>query len=306
MDRLSHVDRQTMKSSLKRKKTLVAYSFILPSLTGFLIFTFVPIIFSLILAFCEWDSGNPIKFIGFKNFSYMFLKDKSFWISLKNTIYYTVITVPLTMVVALFLAILMNKPLKGRVFFRSVLFFPYVASLVAIAVVWLALFNPEIGPINSILRTLGVENPPRWAASTTWAMPTIIGLTVWKSMGYYMIVYLAALQAISKDLYEAAALDGANGWQQFLNVTWTGITPTTFYILMMLMVTTFKSYDIMYITTQGGPGESTKVLAYHIFNQAFVNSKFGYASAVSMVLLVIILCATFIQFRFENKFTGNV
>ena len=279
MDRLSHVDRQTKKSSLKRKKTLVAYSFILPSLTGFLIFTFVPIIFSLILAFCEWDSGNPIKFIGFKNFSYMFLKDKSFWISLKNTIYYTVV---------------------------SVLFFPYVASLVAIAVVWLALFNPEIGPINSILRTLGVENPPRWAASTTWAMPTIIGLTVWKSMGYYMIVYLAALQAISKDLYEAAALDGANGWQQFLNVTWPGITPTTFYILMMLMVTTFKSYDIMYITTQGGPGESTKVLAYHIFNQAFVNSKFGYASAVSMVLLVIILCATFIQFRFENKFTGNV
>lgn len=306
MTKSSRADKRARRSYMKRKKTLVAYSFILPSLTGFLIFTFVPIIFSLLLSFCEWDSGNPVKFVGLKNFIYMFLKDKSFWISLKNTVYYTVVTVPLTMMVALFLAILMNKPLKGRVFFRSVLFFPYVASLVAIAVVWMALFNPEIGPVNGILRTLGIANPPRWAASTTWAMPTIIGLTVWKGMGYYMIVYLAALQDISKDLYEAASLDGANKWQQFLNVTWPGITPTTFYILMMLMVTTFKSYDIMYITTQGGPGEATKVLAYHIFNQAFVNSKFGYASAVSMVLLVIIFSATLIQFKFEKKFTSNI
>ena len=306
MTKSSRADKRARRSYMKRKKTLVAYSFILPSLTGFLIFTFVPIIFSLLLSFCEWDSGNPVKFVGLKNFIYMFLKDKSFWISLKNTVYYTVVTVPLTMMVALFLAILMNKPLKGRVFFRSVLFFPYVASLVAIAVGWMALFNPEIGPVNGILRTLGIVNPPRWAASTTWAMPTIIGLTVWKGMGYYMIVYLAALQDISKDLYEAASLDGANKWQQFLNVTWPGITPTTFYILMMLMVTTFKSYDIMYITTQGGPGEATKVLAYHIFNQAFVNSKFGYASAVSMVLLVIIFSATLIQFKFEKKFTSNI
>lgn len=306
MAKSSRADKRAKRSYMKRKKTLIAYSFILPSLTGFLIFTFVPIIFSLLLSFCEWDSGNPVKFVGLKNFIYMFSKDKSFWISLKNTVYYTVVTVPLTMMVALFLAILMNKPLKGRVFFRSVLFFPYVASLVAVAVVWMALFNPEIGPVNGILRTLGIANPPRWAASTTWAMPTIIGLTVWKGMGYYMIVYLAALQDISKDLYEAASLDGANKWQQFLNVTWPGITPTTFYILMMLMVTTFKSYDIMYITTQGGPGEATKVLAYHIFNQAFVNSKFGYASAVSMVLLVIIFSATLIQFKFEKKFTSNI
>lgn len=294
------------KNSLRRRKTLVAYSFILPNLIGFLFFTFVPIVFSLFLSFCEWDSGNPINFVGLKNFIYMFTKDKSFWISLKNTIYYTVVTVPVTMALALFLAILMNKPLKGRVFFRSVLFFPYVASLVAIAVVWMALFNPDRGPVNSILMALGVENPPRWAASQTWALPTIIGLTVWKGMGYYMIVYLAALQGVSKDLYEASSLDGANKWQQFLNITWPSVTPTTFYILMMLMVSTFKSYDTMYITTQGGPGEATKVLAYHIYNQAFVSSKFGYASAVAMVLLAIVLTVTLIQFKFEKKFTNNV
>ena len=292
------------KKSLTRRKQLVAYSFILPNLLGFFIFTFVPIVFSLLLSFCEWNSGGDIKFVGLDNFIQMFTRDKSFWISLKNTIYYTVVTVPVTLGLALFLAILMNKPLKGRVFFRSVLFFPYVASLVAIAVVWMALFNPDRGPINSIHMAIGIQNPPRWAASTTWAMPTIIGLTVWKGMGYYMVVYLAALQGVSRDLYEAASLDGANKWQQFTNITWPCVTPTTFYILMMLVVATFKSYDIMYITTQGGPGEATKVLAYHIYNTAFVSSKFGYASAIAMVLLAIIIVITLTQFKFEKKFTS--
>ena len=290
--------------SLTRRKTLVAYSFILPNLLGFFIFTFVPIVFSLLLSFCEWNSGGEIKFIGLDNFIRMFSKGNSFWIALKNTIYYTVVTVPVTLALALFLAILMNKPLKGRVFFRSVLFFPYVASLVAIAVVWMALFNPDRGPVNSILMAIGIENPPRWAASTTWAMPTIIGLTVWKGMGYYMIVYLAALQGVSRDLYEAASLDGATRWQQFVNITWPCVTPTTFYILMMLIVATFKSYDIMYITTQGGPGEATKVLAYHIYNTAFVSSQFGYASAIAMILLAMIVVITLIQFKFEKRFTS--
>lgn len=292
------------KASLRRRKTLVAYSFILPNLIGFFVFTFVPIVFSLILSFTQWDAGNPIKFIGLDNFVEMFTKDKSFRIALVNTLYYTVATVPITLVISLALAILMNKQLRGRVFFRAVIFFPYVASLVSIAVVWMALFNPDRGPVNGILMSLGIENPPRWAASSVWAMPTIIGLTVWKNMGYYMIVFLAALQGVSGELYEAASLDGANKWQQFRNVTWPGITPTTFFVLLMLMVTTFKSYDIMYITTQGGPGEATKVLAYHIFNSAFVSSRFGYASAVSIVLLAIVLVVTIFQFKGEKKFTN--
>ncbi|MDO5136272.1 MAG: sugar ABC transporter permease [Eubacteriales bacterium] len=288
----------------QKKRALIICSFILPNFIGFLVFTFIPIVFSLILSFFEWNSGNTMKFIGLDNFITMFTKDPSFYISLKNTIFYTVVTVPVTLFIALLLAIVVNKPLKGRVFFRSVLFFPYIASLVAVAVVWMALFNPDRGPINSFLMALGVSNPPRWAASQTWALPTIIGLTVWKNMGYYMVVYLAGLQGVSKELYEAASLDGANSFQKFRYVTWPCVTPTTFYILMMLMVSTFKSYDIMYITTQGGPGEATKVLAYHIFNSAFVNSKFGYASAVSMVLFVIVMTVTLIQFKVEKKMTS--
>lgn len=295
----------TKRNSLGRRKTVIAYSFILPNLIGFFVFTFVPIIFSLFLSFCEWNSGGDIKFVGLQNFIYMFTEDKSFVTSLVNTLYFTVGTVPVVLILSLGLAILMNKPLKGKVFFRSVLFFPYVASLVAIAVVWMALFNPDMGPINSLLMALGIDNPPRWAASTTWAMPTIIGLTVWKSMGYYMIVYLAALQGVPGDLYEAAALDGANKWQQFKNVTWPSVMPTTFYILILLLVGAFKSYDTMYVTTQGGPGEATKVLAYHIYNTAFTSFKFGYASALAMILFVIVLTITLIQFKCEKKFANN-
>lgn len=293
------------KSSLARKKALIAYSFILPNLIGFFLFTFVPIVFSLFLSFCEWNSGGDVRFVGLQNFIYMFTEDRSFGISVLNTLYFMVGTVPVTLLIALGLAILMNKPLKGKVFFRSVLFFPYVASLVAVAVVWMALFNPDRGPVNGILMALGIDSPPRWAASTTWAMPTIMGLTVWKSMGYYMIVYLAALQGVPKDLYEAASLDGASKWQQFRNVTWPGVMPTTFYILMMLMVAAFKSYDTMYITTQGGPGEATKVLAYHIYNTAFVSSKFGYASALAMILFAIVISVTLIQFKLEKRFTND-
>ena len=295
----------TKRNSLGRRKTLIAYSFILPNLIGFFVFTFVPIIFSLFLSFCEWNSGGDIKFVGLQNFIYMFTECKSFVTSLVNTLYFTVGTVPVVLILSLGLAILMNKPLKGKVFFRSVLFFPYVASLVAIAVVWMALFNPDMGPINSFLMALGIDNPPRWAASTTWAMPTIIGLTVWKSMGYYMIVYLAALQGVPGDLYEAAALDGANKWQQFKNVTWPSVMPTTFYILILSLVGAFKSYDTMYVTTQGGPGEATKVLAYHIYNTAFTSFKFGYASALAMILFVIVLTITLIQFKCEKKFANN-
>lgn len=303
MARESRSAKPAKKGALMRHNTLVAYSFILPNLIGFFVFTFIPIVFSLFLSLCEWNTGNTFRIVGFDNFITMFTADKSFWTALKNTLYYTVVTVPLCMAISLALAILLNKPIKGKTFFRSVFFFPYVASLVAIAVVWMALFNPDRGPVNQILMAIGISNPPRWAASQEWAMPTIIGLTIWKGMGYYMIVFLAGLQGVNRELYEAAEIDGANKWKQFTNVTWPSITPTTFFVLMMLITATFKSYDIMYITTQGGPGEATKVLAYHIYNSAFVSGKFGYASAIAMVLFVIIICVTLVQFRLEKRFT---
>lgn len=284
----------------RRRRNLIGYSFIMPNFIGFAVFTLLPVLFSFGLSFCEWDSAHPIKFVGLQNFLQL-LKDDTFRISLKNTIYFTIGTVPLTIVLSLGMSLLINQKIKGQVIFRSIFFFPYVASLVAICVVWNLLFNPDMGPVNSLLSALGVKNLPRWTASVQWALPTVIGLTVWKSAGYYMIVYLAALQGISRDLYEAAKVDGAGAIRRFFSITFPLLTPTTFFVSTMLIISSFKVFDTIYIMTGGGPGRATNVLVYYIYNTAFVRFKFGYASAVSMVLFVLVLGMTLLQFKGERK-----
>ena len=191
-----------------------------------------------------------------------------------------------------------KRQVKCRNFFRTVSFFPYVASLVAVAAVWNMIFSPSMGPVNQILAGLGVENLPKWAAGKDTAMLTVILFSVWKNMGYYMVIYLAGLQGTNPELEEAAELDGANKWQIFWNVTLPQLKPTTFFVIIMLTIASFKVYDQMYMITQGGPGNATMTLVYYIYNVAFVNTpKYGYASAVSMVLFVLVLFVTIIQFK---------
>lgn len=290
-------------SKKELKKNLIAYSFILPNFLGFAIFTLIPMVFALALAFLNWDGSNSITFAGLDNFKHLF-KDSTFKISIVNTIYYSLGTVPLTLVASLGIAILLNKKIFARNFFRTVFFFPYVASLVAIAVVWNMIFNPTMGIVNSFLTSIGMTNPPGWTSSTTWAMPVIIFVSVWKNMGYYMVIYLAALQGISPELYEAASLDGANSWQKFKNVTLPMLTPTTFFVSIMLTISCFKVFDLVYMMTQGGPGRSTMVLVTHIYNTAFKEFAYGYSSAISMVLFAIVLVITIFQFRAEKKWVS--
>lgn len=293
-----------MKMTKREKRnTLVAYSFLLPNFLGFAIFTLGPILFALILAFLNWDGNNSITWAGLDNFIRL-STDNFFKKSLINTIVYAIGTVPLTLICSLGLAIVLNHKVKGRNFFRTVSFFPYVASLVAVAVVWNMIFNPTYGPVNMILMKLGVENPPRWAADKDFAMITVILFSVWKNMGYYMVIYLAGLQGISGELYEAAGLDGANGWQKFKNITWPMLSPTTFFVTIMLTISCFKVYDQIYMITQGGPGDATLVLVYHIYNTAFISWNLGYASAISMVLFILVLTVTIVQFRGEKKFVN--
>lgn len=242
-------------------------------------------------------------FVGINNFKALFT-DETFKLSLFNTIYYAVGTVPLTMVAALGLAFILNQKLKGTNFFRAVFFFPHVASLVAVAVVWNMLLHPTLGPVNQTLLKLGIENPPGWTSSIHWAMPAIILVSVWKSMGYYMVLYLAGLQGIPQELYEAASVDGASGWEKFRFITLPMLTPTTFFVSIMLTISCFKVFDMISVMTDGGPGRSTNVLVYHIYNQAFTQYKFGYSSAISMVLFVIVLTITIIQFRAEKKWVS--
>ena len=287
----------------KVKNMTMAYLFLLPNLVGFLIFTLIPIVCSMGLSFMEWDSANPMVFVGFENFKRLWTDD-TFKISLWNTVYYSIFTVPLTMAAALGLAIILNQKMKGINIFRTIFFFPHVASLVAIAVVWNLLFHPTLGPVNNILRFLGIANPPGWTSSVDWAMPVIIIVSIWKSMGYYMILYLSGLQAIPRELYEAAKVDGANSFQRFKSITLPMLTPTTFFVSIMLTIACFKVFDLVSVMTNGGPGRATNVLVFNIYNTAFINYEFGYASAISMILFIIVLAITIVQFRAEKKWVS--
>ncbi len=289
--------------SKSARETLIAYSFIAPNFIGFAVFTLVPVVWAFVLAFTKWDGVNAMEFVWFDNFIRMF-KEKEFLEALWHTVVYVVCNVPLTLVFSLALALLLNSKIRGRNFFRTVSFFPYVASLVAVAAVWNFLFSPAFGPVNQILSSLGVQNLPKWAAGKDTAMLTVILFSVWKNMGYYMVIFLAGLQGVNPELYEAASLDGANKWQQFVNVTLPQISPTTFFVTIMVMISSFKVYNEVYMITQGGPGTSTLVLVYKIYNEAFVGPpEYGYACAISMVLFAMVLIVTLIQFRGEKKYS---
>ena len=303
---------------LERKNTLVAYSFLAPNFLGFSIFTLVPVFCAIALSLFEWNGGDisKLKFVGLDNYATIFATKKvaeqgigyffnraDLGITLKNTAYYTVVTVPLTIVTALALAMLLNK-IKGALFFRTVFFFPYVSSMVAICVCWSFMLMRN-GPVNQIIMGLGINFNKSWTADSTMAMWAIILVSVWRNMGYYMVLYLAALQGIPRELMEAATVDGANKWQQFLHVTLPQLKPTTFFVSVMMVISCFKIYDVVEIMTEGGPGRATKMLVTYIYDEAFVKIRYGSASAISMVLLVIVLAITIIQFSSERKFSND-
>lgn len=294
----SEKERLARRANIKRN--LIAYSFIAPNFIGFAVFTLVPMVFAIVLSVLHWDGSNPITWAGLSNFRYLF-SDFQFQAAFKNTVVYALGTVPLTLALALFVAVLLNQQIRGRNFFRTVTFFPYVASLVAVAAVWNALFNPSMGPVNMILMRLGVEDPPGWSADIDWAMFSVVFFSVWKNMGYYMIIYLAGLQGINGELYEASAIDGLNKWQQFWYVTLPQLSATTFFVLIMLTIQCFKVYDIIYMLTQGGPGTATLVMVYDIYNKAFLSWDLGLASAEAMILFGVVLVITLIQFGVEKK-----
>jgi ABC-type sugar transport system permease subunit len=289
--------------SLTVRNTLVGLSFIMPNFIGFFIFVLIPVGFSLILSFTNWDGFNPMKFNGLDNFRAI-LRDSIFRQSMSRTFVYTVICVVCTMFASLGLAVLLNKKLKAKEFFRSAIFFPYVASVVSIAVVWRLLFMKDTGPINIFLRFVGISNPPGWFVTTKWALPGVIIVSIWKSMGYYMIVYLAALQGIPRELHEAAGIDGASGLQYFWRITLPLLAPATFFVVLMLTIGSFKSFDLIFALTEGGPGNATMLLSHYIYNKAFISFNYGQTSASALVLFAVIGAITLVQFRAEKHILG--
>ncbi len=291
--------------SREAKRDLVAYSFIAPNFIGFAVFTLIPIVFAFALAFMKWDGNNAIEFVAFDNILRLF-QDTFFFAALKNTIIYVIGTVPLTMIAALALAIVLNQKIKARGFFRTVAFFPYVASLVAVTSVWSMIFHPSKGPVNYLLLNLfhvPQGELPKWFSGSL-VLFTMILFSVWKYMGYYMVIYLAGLQGISAELYEAGSLDGANAWQKFRYITWPQLRSTTFFVVVMLTINCFKVYDIAVMLAGGGDGKlstSATVLVYYIYQNAFNYWDLGYSSAIAMALFLMVLAITLIQFRYEKK-----
>lgn len=297
-----------LTSSQKRKirNNMTGYAFILPNLIGYTIFVFLPVIFSFVLSVMSWDgSQRPMEFVGLANFVDIF-GDKIFRGTLVHTVSYALMTVAPTLVLALLLAVLLNNKIKGVAIFRTAFYFPYIASIVAVGAVWNMLFQPDFGPVNEILKFIGIQNPPRWVVDKDWAMGAVSIVSVWKYMGYYMIVYLAALQGISNSLYEAASIDGANGWQKLWYITVPMLTPTTFFVLIMLTIQCFKVFDLVYVMTGGGPGNATKTLVNYIYEKAFTTWEFGPASAGAIVLFAIVLIITLIQFSGEKKWSKDL
>jgi ABC-type sugar transport system permease subunit len=283
-----------------RRNTLIGWTFILPNFLGFLTFTLIPVVAAFALSFMKWTSFSAPTWVGLDNFARMIGSD-SFWVALRNTVIYAIGHVPLTLALALGLAMLLNRRLKGIGFFRVAIFFPYITSLVAVAVVWNMLFSPDSGPINQFLQFVGVANPPGWTSSSDWAMPAVIITSVWRDMGYYMILYLAGLQAIPTELYEAAEMDGATPWQRFWNVTIPSLRPTTFFVVVMLTVSSFKVFDLIVVMTNGGPGRATTVLSQLIYQEGIGEGNFGYSSAISLVLFLIVLSVTVLQFKIQQR-----
>lgn len=287
------------RSRLRLRSTLIGWSFILPNFLGFALLTLVPVVTLFYMSFTNWNVFGKADWIGLANFQRL-LGDGSFRMSVLNTLYYSVMHIPLTIVVSLGLALLLNNKLRGIAFFRTAAFFPYITSIVAIAVVWNLLFSPDYGPINQILRFIGFENPPGWLTSSEWAMPAVVIVSTWRDMGYYMILFLAGLQTVPRELHEAARVDGANVFQRFFNVTLPCLRPTMFFVTVMLTINSFKIFDLILVMTNGGPGQATLVLSQFIYKKGFEESQFGYASAAAVALFFLCIVVTIVQF-FWNK-----
>lgn len=288
------------------RNNVVGYSFIIPNLIGYCIFVFIPVIFSFVLSVMKWDGSQaPMEFVGLANFAEIF-GDRVFRSSFVHTVQYALMTVLPTLILSLLLAVLLNSKIKGVAVFRTAFYFPYIASIVAVGAVWNMLFQPEFGPVNEMLKFIGVDNPPKWVVSRDWAMVAVSIVSIWKYMGYYMIVYLAALQGISSSLYEAAQIDGTNGWQRLWYITIPMLTPTTFFVLIMLTIQCFKVFDLVYVMTGGGPGNATKTLVNYIYEKAFTGWEFGPASAAAIILFAVVLVITLIQFSGEKKWSKDM
>ncbi|CAG7639908.1 carbohydrate ABC transporter permease [Paenibacillus allorhizosphaerae] len=289
-----------------KKEAFTGWLFIMPAIIGFGLLTVIPIIFSLVISFTDWnfmEGLKGIRFTGFHNYTQMW-SDQWFTDSLKNNLIFAVTTVPLIMIFSLLTAVGLNHGAFFKTPLRMIIFMPYVSSIVAVSLVWALLYSPSQGPINQALRRFGIEHPPGWLSDPKWALAAIIIMSVWAAIGYNMVIYLAGLQSIPKDLYEASSIDGAGKVRQFFSVTIPLLSPTTFFVLITCIIHSFQVFAAIFMMTQGGPGTSTSVLTFYIYQTGFSFYKMGYASAMAWILTLIIFLVTIVQWIGQKRWVN--
>jgi multiple sugar transport system permease protein len=276
-----------------------ALAFLSLSLIGLIGLTLLPIVISFGLSFTDWDALGAPNFVGLRNFIQLF-QDSTFYRALWNTIYYTLVSVPLGLSISLALALVLNRSLPGMGLFRTLFLIPVISSTVATALLWGLMLDPYIGLVNYLLQVLHLPTSG-WLIDTRMAMPAIILMTVWKGLGYNMVLFLAGLQGVPQELRESARMDGANPWQEFRNVTLPMISPTTFFVLVMSVITSFQVFDQTWVLTKGGPQDATTTLVYYIYQTGFQNLRMGYASAIAYALFFLTLIVVVIQWKTQKR-----
>jgi multiple sugar transport system permease protein len=283
-----------------RQEWVAGYLCVLPALVIIAVFSLYPVLYSLRLSFFKWDFIGPApEFVGTRNFERL-LASADFWQVLRNTLFFSVGTVLLIIIFSMLLAMVLDLKLRGNAFFRALFFVPHLTPMVAIATLWMFMYDPTDGVINTVIEFFGVEGP-KWLFSTTWAMPALILMKVWKAVGYYTVLFLAGLQAIPVDLYDAAKVDGATVPQRVRFLTLPLLSPTTLFVIVISVIGSFQDFDQIFVMTRGGPVNSTSVLVYYLYEQAFTLYKVGIGSAVAVVLLGLLIFFTVIQLRISRQ-----
>jgi len=275
------------------KQNFMGRLFVAPPVILFLLFTLIPMVMAIGLSFTDYDIINAPNFVGLRNFKNIFT-DEFFFIALRNTCYYTVLYVPLGLLLSLAAALFLNVNKKVVSLFRTLFYLPVLSSTVATATLWFWILNPQLGLLNGLLGLFGI-NGPAWLYNSRLAMISIVMMSLWAGFGGNMMIFLSGLKGIPDVYYEAARVEGAGRWKMFTKITMPLLTKTTFLVSTMLIIGTFQVFDQAYILTKGGPGNATITLVYYIYNQGFNNLDMGYASSISLILFAIILVMTIIN-----------
>ena len=281
------------------KRELIFFAFILPSFLGCVIFIFLPSVFSFILSFFKWNLISEIKFTGFLNYIDL-LTSEDFWLILKNTIVYAVSVTVFATFIPLILASIIKNKILGKEIYKTAYFLPFITPMIVVAMVWQWIFDPNIGIVNYILKS-----NLQWLYDSNLAMPVLIFVSVWKLIGYNMIIFISGFSTINEQVYEAAKIDGATNKRIFFNITIPLLSPTIFFVLLITTISSFQVFDLIYLMTQGGPENSTNILVYWLYKNAFEFFNIGKASAIAYILFVFILTLTIIQWKLRKKWVIN-